>query len=139
MSGTKPIFEIFEEVRAAEDKVAALKPYENNAVLRTILRGIFDPQVKFLLPEGPLPDTFKPNVFDFESKTFLYNQAKRFYLFIEGGHPTLTEKKRQELFIDLCEGIHPKDVEILVAMKDKKSPVEGLTKRIVLKAFPELF
>jgi len=42
------------------------------------------------------------------------------------------------MFIDMLEGIHPKDAELLILMKDKKSLAKGITKKLVEEAFPKL-
>jgi len=69
----------------------------------------------------------------------MYTEARRLYLFIEGGNPNLTQLKRESMFIDLLQSISPDDAKLLVAAKDKKLPYEGLTSATVLKAFPGLY
>jgi hypothetical protein len=59
-------------------------------------------------------------------------------LFIEGGNPNLTPLKRESLFIGLIESIDPEDAKVLLAAKDKKLPVKGITSTIVNEAFPGL-
>ena len=68
----------------------------------------------------------------------LYREARKLYLFVKGGNPNLTRARREQLFIQFLEGIHPKDAEFVIAMKDKKSPFKMLTKQVVSKAFPEI-
>ena len=48
--------------------------------------------------------------------------------------------KKEKIFITLLETIHPKDAEVLVAMKDKKLKTiyKGLTLATVKKAYPNL-
>ena len=57
------------------------------------------------------------------------------YLFLEGGHPTLPQLKREKLFIEVLESVHPDDAKFLLLLKDKKLP-EGLDVKQVVKAFP---
>ena len=69
----------------------------------------------------------------------LYTEARRLYLFIEGGNPNLTQLKRESMFVDLLQSINPEDAKLLISIKDKKLPYKGLSSKTVLKAFPGLF
>jgi hypothetical protein len=57
---------------------------------------------------------------------------------MEGGNPNLNAIKREQIFIQMLESINADDAELLVAMKDKKSPYKNITKDIVVEAFPGL-
>jgi hypothetical protein len=61
-----------------------------------------------------------------------------FFDFVEGGNPNLSKIRRETLFIQLLESIHPKDAILLSSIKDKKIPFKGLTKKIVHQAFPDI-
>ena len=50
----------------------------------------------------------------------------------------LTPVKREKMFIDMCESVHPRDAEVLVAMINKNPPIKGITKTLVREAFPDL-
>jgi hypothetical protein len=96
---------------------------------------MFDPNIKFLLPEGDPP--FRASQFD-EPKA-LMQEINRFYLFVEGGNPNLKPLRREQIFIQVLEAVSADDAKLLLAMKDKKSPYKGITKEIVQAAYPELF
>jgi hypothetical protein len=64
-------------------------------------------------------------------------EARRLYLFLEGGNPDIKKVKREQMFIGLLESIHPQDAELLCMIKDKKLP-ENITKEIINSAFPGL-
>jgi hypothetical protein len=121
------------EFEKKEDKIAALRANQNPAMVQ-ILKFMFDPNIKFLLPKGDPPY----NPLEFNEPGRLYVEARKLYLFIEGGHPTITPFKRESLFISLLENVNPEDAKLLLAMKDKKSPMKGLTKNLVSTAFPGL-
>jgi len=118
-----------------EEKVKCLQANDCSS-LRTILQGAFDPRIKWLLPEGapPYTECEYPNV-----DNMLYSETRRLYLFVEGGNDDLKTLKREAMFIDLLQSISPNDAKLLIAIKDKKLPYEGVTPQIVLKAFPGLF
>ena len=119
-------------------KLELLRKYDCKH-LREIFRLNFDDSVKFLLPKGPVP--FKPlavpNNMPEVSESSLWTELRQMYLFVEGGHKTLKQPKRENLFIHLLEGLHPLEAEILIRLKDKKLKC-GLTKDMLLEAYPGL-
>jgi hypothetical protein len=138
MAGTQGISEILEKaskMKTKNDKINYLR--ENDSVqLRTVLCFALHPSVKIALPDGPAP--YKPSDMADDNFGMLYSEARRLYLFCEGG-TDLKPAKREYLFIQMLEGIHPKDAQLLVAAKDKKLPYKGLTKAIIEEAYPGIF
>lgn len=130
------IYEILENTskkKSEKDKIKYLQEHADNAVLQTILVGAFFPGVRWDLPPGAPPYTPCDPV---NAENFLYTQAKRLYIFAEGGS-NLNKHRREALFIETLESVHPKDAEVLLAMKDKTMPY-GITRELVNKAFPGL-
>lgn len=121
------------QYKKKEERVIALRQEANDAC-KVILRHIYDPNIKFLLPEGDPP--YKPS--QFNEPGVLYADLRKLYLFVEGGNPNLKQVRRESLFIDLLESVDPEDAKLLLSMKDKKSPYKGLSEDIVRAAFPEL-
>ena len=133
----KGIFEILQEAsekKTEQEKIDSLRQHEDNNVLKTILAGAYYEGVKWNLPPGEPP--FKP-CDPVNAENFLYGETKRLYLFCEGG-PPLTSLRRETLFVEMLESVHPEDAKILLAMKEKKLPYKGLTKSVIAKAFPGL-
>lgn len=118
-----------------EEQIKCLQANDNTAI-RTILQYCFHPAAKWLLPEGPAP--YKPCEYP-NIENMLYNEAKKLYLFLEGGNNNLTQLKREKMFIDLLESITPEDAKLLVSIKDKKLPFEGLNPETIRKAYPGIF
>lgn len=118
-----------------EEKVKCLKANENTALL-TILKFCYDPNIKWALPEGEPP--YKPCEYP-NVENMLYSEARRLYLFVEGGNPNLKPLKRESMYVDLLQSITPEDAKLLIAIKDKELPYPGLSSKIVLKAFPNLY
>lgn len=118
-----------------EEQVKCLRANDNSAI-RTVLRFCFDPNIKWLLPEGEVP--YKPCEYS-NVDNMLYSEARRLYLFVEGGNMNLTTLKRESMFIDLLQSINPQDARLIESIKDKKLPYKGLTVKTVLKAYPDLF
>jgi len=106
-----------------------------STVLHTILRGAFDSGIKWALPSGVPP--YKPNDL-VDQHHRLFTEARKLYLFIEGGSPNLKPLRRETLFVELLEAVDPEDAKLLLAIKDKTLPYPGVTVDIVNQAFPGL-
>ena len=118
-----------------DGKKAVLVKYDNGA-LREILKYAFHPDIKFLLPTGNPP--YKSVVDESDNPTYLYGLVRKLYLFVEGGNPNLATKRREYLFIEMLESIHPDEAELLLQVKDKKIKCRGLTYNLIKETFPEL-
>jgi hypothetical protein len=137
----KTFHSIFEEVGKATkkaDKIAVLHKY-SSPQLKQVLGLTFDPTVKWLLPEGTPP--YKPLPKSADQESSLYTELRRSYLFYNSGNETsqnLKNVRREQLFIEMLESIDPDDAKVLIAMKDRKLPYKGLTRKLVAEAFPNL-
>jgi hypothetical protein len=131
------IAEILEKVSnepKRELKIEMLRKHDSSA-MRTILKYALDPEIRWALPEGTPP--YKPCDY-LDQENMLYSEARRLYLFIEGGNPNLNTLKREALFIQLLESIAPADAKLICAAKDKKLPYKGLTTKLINEAYPGL-
>jgi len=134
----KSLYNILKECsegKSPKERVERLQQNANPALL-LVLKYTFDPNIKFLLPEGDPP--YKPCEF-LDQEGRLYAEAKKLYLYVEGGNPNLTKFKRESLFIQLIESVDKNDAILLCSVKDKKLPFKTLTSSIVKQAFPELY
>lgn len=133
----KSISEVLKLVSEQPNKQSKIDTLRENysPVLAQILQCALDPRVKWLLPEGTPP--FKENVYPGQ-ETVLFSEARRLYLFLEGGNPNLSNLRRETLFIQLLEMLHPDDAKVILAAKDKKVPYKGITVKLVNEAFPGL-
>lgn len=107
----------------------------DSPAIHSILKHCFDPNIKFALPTGKAP--YVPSEGD-RLEGRLYSEIRKMYLFVEGGHPGLSKLKREQLFIDLLETVHPDDAELLVSIKDKKMPFKNINPNLVKKTYPGL-
>ena len=142
----KSIHEIFtevEKVTSVTKKAQILKDNESDG-LKSVLRGAFDTGIKWLVPDTKPP--FQPNdapAYDL-AEMHLQQEAKKIGRFaIFNGQPTaqgkdLTKTRRESLFIQLLEGLHISESEILLTMVNKKLNYKGLTAKLSNKAFPNL-
>ena len=163
------IFEILDLVskqRSKAKKIEVLQKYNNDA-LRMLLIWNFDESIQSALPDGVVPysgyaeqttqsgnlstkiteearrmyetGSFSIGTSDKSAKSTLRKECKHFYHFIKGGNNALSSIRRETMFINLLEGLHPLEAEILCLVKDKKlSDKYNITQEIVSEAFPQI-
>lgn len=137
MRGAAERFTEVSEIRDRRERIRALRQLgEESPVFPQVLKLALDPAVKWLLPRGKVP--YKPSPFH-DSEALFFKEFRTMYLFLEGGHPTLSQRKREQIFIQLLESLSALDAEMLVLAKDKKLPWTSITKQVVLEAFPGLW
>jgi len=130
--------EIATKVNNAKDKPRKLKVLQDHdsVSLRMVLKGAFDPNIEWLLPKGNVPYT--PNDAPIGTDhTLLSQEAKRLYLFTKGGDNTITQNKREMIFVQMLEGLSAEEAEFLVAVVNKKvnNKYKGFTANLVKEAF----
>lgn len=132
------ISEILDKVEAAktkEEKLNLLKQY-NTPLLRTIMRLNFDPDFNMDLPEGEPPYKKEPDKPIGMTETNLQKEFRRFYIWLTP--QDLPRMRKEALFIQLLEGIHQSEADILVLAKDKKlhKKYKSLTEKLIREAYP---
>ena len=131
--------EVLQKVSNAKtkpEKVKILQDY-NTPALRQILIANFDESVVSMLPEGEVPYT--PNEAPEETEhTRLVHEYSKLYLFFKGGS-AVSQTRRENLFIQLLEGLQKGEAEVLCLMKDKKLGKRWkITKQCVEEAYPDI-
>ena len=122
------------EQSGTQAKIDVLRQHDSHP-LRMILKYALDPNIVWDLPEGDPP--YKPCPHPGQD-TRLISEARRLYLFLVGGNPNLKKIRREALYIELLESVHPEDAKLLNAAKSKKIPYKGITAKLVNEAFPGL-
>ena len=131
--------EVLQKVSNAKTKAQKIKLLRdlNSPALRSILIANFDESVISMLPDGDVP--YKPNDAPEETEhTKLIQEYRKLYLFFKGG-ANISQARRETLFIQLLEGLHAKEAEVLSLVKDKKIGKRWkITRQCVEEAFPEI-
>jgi hypothetical protein len=133
--------EIATKVNNAKDKPRKLKVLQEHDTvpLRQVLKGAFDPKIEWSLPVGDGIDIpYKVNDAPVGTEhTVLSQEAKRLYLFTKGGDNTISQNKRELLFVQMLEGLSAEEAEFLVAVVNKKinNKYKGFTGNLVKEAF----
>ena len=162
------VLDLASKQRSSAKKVEVLKKYEHESI-KAIFIWNYDDSVVSLLPEGEVPysslkdeqissgtlstkvnqlvgtmeynDTVSmANATDMKrGRTTLRREWTKLYNFIRGGNDSLNSLRRETMFIQILEGLHPLDAEILCLMKDKKLYDKyKITKENVMEAYPDI-
>ena len=160
------VFEILElasKQKSNAKKVEVLKSYEHDS-LKTVFIWNFDESVISLLPEGEVPygDVKDQNVYsgslstnlsmearggesatgqdlDGRGRTSLRREYQNLYHYVKGGNNTLSTIRREMMFINLLQGLHPRESEVLILTKDKKLQTKyKITLENVKEAYPDV-
>lgn len=157
------VLELASKQRSNSKKVEVLKTYEHDA-LKSVFIWNFDESVISLLPDGEVPygDLTDQNVYsgtlsqnlsreavggesatgqdlDGRGKTSLRREYQNLYHYIKGGNNTLSSIRREMMFINLLQGLHPKEAEVLILTKDKKlADKYKITLDNVKEAYPDI-
>ncbi len=163
------VFEVLDLVsrqRSKAKKIEALKKHEDLSI-KAILIWNFDPSIVSVLPQGEVPyagyddqnsyngtlstkigaevrkmhttGSFSLGSSDKQGHTTIRREWRNFYHFIKGGNDKMSSIRRETMFINILEGVHPLEAEIICLAKDKKIESKyKITKEIVDMAYPDI-
>jgi hypothetical protein len=132
------ISEILDKVsklKSKKDKVNFLQEHNTDS-LRMVLKSAFDPKIKWLLPEGDVPYKRNDAPEGTEHSVLAY-EARKLYHFMEGGNADINQNKRETMFVQMLEGLHESEADVLCAAKDKvlHKKYKGLSVPVIKEAF----
>jgi len=135
---TPLLSEVLDRVHKAKTKAQKIKVLQENdtEALRMVIKSSFDPKIKWAMPEGAVP--YKPNdAPDGTEHTLLSQEAKRLYHFIQGADNVTPRAQKENMYIQMLEGLHRDEAEVLVYAKDKilHQKYKGLSHEVVKTAF----
>lgn len=131
--------EVLQKAHNAKTKAEKIKILQDNVsqALKSILIINYDESIVSLLPEGEPPFT-KNEAPAGTEHTRLEHEARILHHFFKGGS-NLSQIKRENMFIQLLEGLHPDEAEVIIRAKDKQLGKRyKVTKACVSEAFPEI-
>ena len=151
--------------RTKAKKIEVLKTYAHDSIMAVLIWN-FDESIVSLLPEGDVPygntrednsvtGSLSDKINDAvgmmresgsaslgsqdQGKASIRGEYTKFYNFLKGGNNGLSGLRRETMFINILEGLHPLEAEILVLVKDKKlTDRYKITKDIVSAAYPQI-
>ena len=159
------IFNLISKQRSNAKKLEILKKYEHPSI-KAVFIWNFDDTIISVLPPGEVPyssvgeqnsfsGTLSEKINDAVSKmnelgssslgatdqgySTIRKEYKMFYNFIKGGNDSLSSLRRETMFINVLQGLHPLEAEILCLVKDKQLETKyKITKELVSQAYPEI-
>ena len=161
------VLDLVSRQKVIAKKVETLKKYEDLS-LKAVLIWNFDESIVSAVPEGQVPyagyadqTTYSGslstriseeirkmhevssfslgNTADDSGRTTIRREFKHFYHFIKGGNDGMSKIRREAMFINILEGLHPLEAEILCLIKDKQLDTKyNITKEIVSQAYPDI-
>lgn len=162
------VFEVFNlamKQRSNSKKVEVLQKYSHPSI-QTLFVWNFDESIVSSLPVGEVPyasvgeqnsfsGTITEKINDAVYKmgelgsnslgsqdqghSSIRKEYQKFYNFVKGGNDSLSSLRRETMFINLLQGLHPLEAEILCLVKDKKLETKyKITKEIVSQAYPNI-
>ena len=131
------ILELASKQRSKAKKVEILQEYANDA-LKSLFIWNFDDTVISVVPAGEVP--YKPNEVPVGTDhTSLRRECRQLYHFVKGGNDGLSSLRRETMFIQMLEGLHPEEAALLCLVKDKELQSKyNITKEIVSEAYPDI-
>ena len=131
------ILELVDSQRTKAKKIEILREY-NDLALKAILIWNFDPTAISVLPEGPVP--YKENEVPIGTDhTSLRREWKNLYHFVKGGNDRLSAIRRETMFVQMLEGLHPEEAKIICLVKDKDLESRyKITYDMVQQAYPDI-
>ena len=129
------VLELVDKQRTKAKKIEILEEYSSDA-LKSILIWTFDQTVVSMIPEGKVPYN-KNEVPVGTDHTSLRREWRNLYHFVKGGNDSLSSMRRETMFIQMLEGLHPDEAEIICLVKDKALEEKySITYDMVKKAYP---
>ena len=139
MAGSTLLYsEILDKVHKAktkDQKVSLLKQNDSEG-LRMVIKSSFDPKIEWAIQEGQVP--YKPNDVPAGTEhTVLAMESKKLWHFIKGADKGTPQHKKEQMFIQMLEGLHDSEAKLLIAAKDKRihQVYKGLSTNVVKEAF----
>ena len=129
------VLELVSKAKTKDKKIQILRQHNTDA-LRMVIKSSFDPNIEWALPEGEVP--YIPNdAPEGTEHNVLSYEARKLFHYIKGGNNGLTQSKRESMFVQMLEGLHEKEAELIVAAKDKilHQKYKGLSVNVVKEAF----
>ena len=159
------VLNLVSKQRSNAKKVELLQRYDHPS-LKTIFIWNFDETVTSVLPQGEVPyaatseqnsfsGTLSEKITDAvdkmsemvsnslgsqdQGKSSIRKEYQKFYNFVKGGNDGLSSLRRESMFINILQGLHPLEAEILILVKDKKLETKyKITKENISEAYPDI-
>ena len=136
------VSEVYEMVEKQTNDIDRINLLRNEAVQNMVVGHFlgynYNPNIKFLLPEGipPFKNEEKPAGME---DTTLEREFKRFYIWLDPNQ-NLNNMRREQLFIEMLSGLNIEEAKLVCLVKDKKlqEKYPSITEKLVRETFSNL-
>lgn len=74
-----------------------------------------------------------------KNKTSIRNEYQNFYLYVKGGNDSVSRLRKETMFINMLQGLHPLEAELMCLVKDKKlTDKYKVSFEVVKEAYPDI-
>ena len=128
------------KAKTRKEKKQLLAKYKTNSMLKYFLVGAFDPTIEWNYG-GIIPKWNKDDAPIGLSETSLFTVMPKVGIFMKGNPKSqgLHAEKLTEILTQILESMHTDESEMFIQMLQKKLKVTGLTEKLVLEVFPDLY
>lgn len=132
------LFALIEKADDRQQKVNLLRQYDNG-IIRFVLSLNFNPEFNLLLPYGKPPYKKLDKPIGYQTTTLLL-EWRRMYIW-QQPNINISNLKKESLFIEMLEGLHESEAELLCAAKDgvMETIYKSITEDLVREAYPNIF
>ena len=160
------VLDLVSRQRTKAKKVEVLKRYEDPS-LKAVFIWNFDDSIISVLPQGDVPyngydeqtsysgslttkisheirsmhetGSFSLGASDTQGRTTIRREYVNFYHFLKGGNDALNNIRRETMFINILQGLHPLEAEIVSLIKDGRLEEKyKVTQEVVAQAYPDI-
>ncbi len=160
------VLHLVSKQRTKGNKVKVLQKYRDPS-LDAVLIWNFDETCISVLPPGDVPytgydeqnsysgtlstkisyevrkmhetDSFSVGASDNQGHTTIRREYTNFYHFLKGGNDAMNNIRRETMFINILEGLHPLEAEIITLVKDHDLESKyKISKDVVAQAYPDI-
>ena len=140
LTSSSLVHEIFSAVsseRLKAKKIEILQRFNENFV-KSLLIWNFDDSIVSVIPEGEVPVQAKEDS-EGNPSSNIRKEWSKFYNFVRGGNDAMNKLRKETMFINILESLHPGEAEVLCLVKDKKLGTKyKITKELVTEAYPDI-
>jgi hypothetical protein len=160
------LFEVLDltvKQRSNAKKVEVLQEYKDPSMMAVFIWN-YDESLVSALPPGDVPfadakeigvigndNTFSDSMnkqidtkemldsYGSNNRTSIRKEYTNFFNFIRGGNDSLPNIRKERMFINILQGLHPREAEILCLVKDKRLQEKyNISFDVIRQAFPEI-
>jgi len=129
------ILEMVSNAKTKKEKIALLQKYKSKQLINVLICIYDTAKMVPNIPNEAPPYKPSDDMGDFGG---FYREARKLKYFFEGwGGDNLKQDKRENLFIQILESVHPHDAKVFINCITQE-PIKGITVNTINKAYGDI-